>query len=948
MASFDARGAAQALKAAIARGDVDVGPLYGGTPGGARIGCPLHGGDGPNFELYDDGRWRCHSRCGSGGDVFDFVAVRDMNVVAGTPLRGNAFAEAVQRAFDLLAVDLEAYGCARSPVGPKGKGKGKPYPPAQDVSRLLAFAHELPCDGAAFEIGGRARPGVGTNAVAAGLDLCVVLGDDVKKHRPKWAARWPSGKLFALYDHAGALATVHLRPDDESKGKGKNPARYNPAAFLMNAPMRALVRGESKAEQDRAKLLGYETARDSARAGVLVTEGPPAWCTWSRWHAGPVGAVCGQEPSVEWMRRIPKHVPVLLDFDPDLVGFKYLQAALRGLVNHEDVRLSARMRWIVDRHEDAKRNPDAVASALEQARKAEPQLLDPDELADGPRLETAGFAPIGAEERVLLVDQGAAFGAKWTQQLRTNDEGKVVASEGNLLLALKHDERWLGVIGRDERSDQVMVLKKAPVPDMNAGSTFPREFRDEDASHIGAFYEHELGIEFKNAAIHRAIGAVASLNSFDRVREYLTRVGAAWDGKPRLDTWLVDALGAEDTPLVRAVGAKWMISGVARTFQPGCKADYVLVLEGDQGAGKSTCFAALCPESPLFTDAVPDLQREKAAAEIITSGVWICELPELDSTARADVSAVKAFLTRREEKFRPAYGRNVRTRPRRVIFGASTNEGSYLRDQTGNRRFWPVKVGATDVERLVADRDQLWAEAVVRYRRGETWYLDDPRLEREAKAEQEARREVDPWEPPIVSYLESWRDLAEQKAAAGGQLRVEHLPGDCLEKLEMSVAKTTLRDQRRVNAILRAVGWDRVQRRDGEKGKRRWAWEPTEAWLSSPDGDPSPGFGGMSPGQNGKPGDGKTLEIPGMSPASPGVTRSTRARDVSRDLVSTPNGHPPENSRDPLSESGDSGDAHETIEFSGERHQEPGDSAPPFDPDDDGWSDEKCAWEASP
>lgn len=839
---FDARGAAVALKAAITRGDVDVSSLYGGTPGGPRIPCPIHNGDSSSFEIYEDGRWRCHSRCGSGGDVFNFVAIRELGAIAGEPLRGAVFADAVRLTFELLGVDGEAYACARSPVGRGGK-KSKPFPPAGEVAQLLAFAHELPVTGETFAIGGRARPGIGTYATAAGLALCVVLGADTKKHRPKWATRWPAGMLFPLYDDRGALATVHLRPDDESKGKGKNPPRFNPCAFLMNEPMRALLRGESRDERDRARLLGYETARQRARDGVLLTEGPPAWGAWSRWHPAPVGAVTGQDPSRAWMQRLPRDVPILLDFDPDLVGLKYTAEALRGLARHDDVRVSARTRWIIDRADEAKRNPDALALALEEARKADPRLLDPDELVDGPRIETAGFEPLSPEERVDLMGQGSAFGAKWAQELRTNEEGKIVASEGNLILALKTDERWAGVIGRNERSDEITLLRRPPVEDLAKGH-YPREFRDEDASHVGAWYESELSLEFKNAAIHRAMSAVASLHPFDRVREYLGRVGNAWDETPRLDKWLVDYLGADDTPLNRATGAKWMISAVARTFKPGCKADYVLVFEGSQGAKKSSAFAALCPDSSLFTDAMPDLQREKAVAEIVTSGVWICELPELDSTARADVSAVKAFLTRREEKFRPAYGRSIRTQPRRVVFGASTNEGAYLRDQTGNRRFWPVGVRNTDLARLVADRDQLWGEAVTRYRQGEVWYLDDPALEQEAAAEQESRREVDPWEPPVVAHLETWRDTATRLTRAGSRCRIPTLPGDCMETLDLSTASTTVRDARRINAILRHLGWERVQRRDGPNKRRRWAWEPSPKWLFR-------GVSGVSPGDTG-------------------------------------------------------------------------------------------------
>ncbi len=905
--TFDARGAARALRAAIARGTVDVTSLYGGSRGGPRIPCPLHRGDSANFEVYEDGGWRCHSQCGTGGDVFHFVAIRDLSVTAGEKLRGEMFQRAVRATFEALGVDLDgSFALARdgSAPGQGGRAKNsKPYPPPREVARLLANAHEPPSSGEVFSLGGRARPGVGTYATVGGLGLCVLLGDDVRKLRPKWAERWPPGKLFALYDARGSLATVHLRPDDVVKGKAKNPAKFNPRAFLMNEPMRALCRGESKDERNRARLLGYETALQSARStGVLLVEGTPSWCAWSRWFAGPVGGFPGQEPTREWLARIPRDAPVYLDVDPDVTGLKYLSAALRELVQHEDVRISARTRWILDHAAQARREPDVVAAMLEAARQSDPRLLEPDELADGPRVDESWFSHVSVEERIEIIGEGSSFGAKWMLDLRRNKEDRVVASEGNLIVALKADERWLGVLGYNERSEQVTWLRKPPVPDL--AGPFPREIRDEDASHVGAWYEDQLGVEFKNATIHRALIAVATLSPFDRVREYLKRAGAAWDGQERLERWLPELLGADDTPLVQGIGAKWLISAVARTMQPGCKADYVLVLEGAQGIGKSTALAELCPDSEYFTDAMPELRSNKDVGELVSSGVWICEIAELDAIAKSESSSVKAFLTRRDDSFRPAYGRYFRRHPRRVVFCATTNDAQYLRDATGNRRYWPVLARKVDLVGLRAWRDQLWGEAVRRFQSGEAWHLSSE-LEAEVAEEQESRREVDPWEVPIGGYLETYRELAVRTIASGRRARFEQLPGQCLEKLDISVSKTTRRESRRICAVLRALGWERIQRRDGADGRRRWAWEPTNAWLyPNGRGDaPEGGEGGEGGGTAGAPGDrvagapgGVTTSVtttsPLLGPAEKAndsghvtaVTSVTRARAREKDI----------------------------------------------------------------
>ncbi len=834
-AGFDARSAAIALRAAVQHGQVSVAPIYGVEPG-SRAPCPIHGGDNPtSFEVYDDGGWRCHSQCQTGGDAVLFVAIRELGHVVGHPLRGEVFIKAVERTLDLLNVDASTFACARAAEPPRGKKKAKPYPPANEVSRLLAFAHDVVPTGDIFSLGGRPRPGIGTCAAVAGLALCVVLGPDTKKHRPKWAARWPDGKLFPLYDARGALASVQLRPDDPDKGKSKNPARYNSTAWLMNAPARALIGGESRSEKDRARLLGYANARESALTlGTIITEGVPAFCAWSRWHPGPVIGLPGQAPTAALMGRIPREGPVLIDVDPDLTGLDYLREILAGLVHHDDVRVSRRTRWIVEHAKDAAAAPDATAFALEQARKADPTLRDPDELADGPRVERHGFEPLAFEERVALIGRGEAVGRAWVAHLRTNAEGHVLATEGNLLAALQHDERWRGVLGYNERAERTTFLRNPPV-DGIAGP-FPREVRDEDAVFIGAWYETQLAIEFKNASIHRALLAQASTRRFDLVREYLGRVAASWDGTARIDSWLTRYFGAPDTDVVRTVGRKWLISAVARAMSPGCKADHVLVLEGEQGAGKSTGLKALCADEAWFCDNVPELRGNKDAGELITAGPWIVELAELDAIAKSESSAVKAFLTRTEDAFRPAYGRYLRRHPRRIVFCASTNDAAYLRDSTGNRRFWPVRVGDVDVAGVARVRDQLWGEAVHAYRAGEAWHIDDPDILRELAQEQESRREVDPWETPAAAYLESYRELALAARRRGGTpLRIADLPGRCLDSMDISASRTSRADGRRINAILRSLGWDRVQRRDGEDGRRRWAWEPLDRWFADDD-----------------------------------------------------------------------------------------------------------------
>jgi predicted P-loop ATPase len=180
-----------------------------------------------------------------------------------------------------------------------------------------------------------------------------------------------------------------------------------------------------------------------------------------------------------------------------------------------------------------------------------------------------------------------------------------------------------------------------------------------------------------------------------RVGRYLTHL--TWDEIPRIDQWLSTCLGADGNPeYLKAIGPRFLISAVARALRPGCKADQVLVLEGAQGIGKSTAVRVL--SEPWTTDSLPDLTSKEAAIQI--QGVWIVELAELTSMSRSDVEHIKAFMSRNEDRYRPHWGRSSETRPRRCVFIATTNLQGYLRDETGNRRFWPVRCRSIDLERL--------------------------------------------------------------------------------------------------------------------------------------------------------------------------------------------------------------------------------------------------------
>jgi predicted P-loop ATPase len=208
-------------------------------------------------------------------------------------------------------------------------------------------------------------------------------------------------------------------------------------------------------------------------------------------------------------------------------------------------------------------------------------------------------------------------------------------------------------------------------------------------------------------------------------------------------------LGAEVTQFVMTVGAKWMISAVARIYAPGSKADAALILEGPQGTGKSTALNILASEN-WFTDQIKEIGSKDTALSL--QGVLIVELGELSALTRAEVEDVKQWISQTFDRFRVPYGHYTHRFERQCVFAGTTNRDDYLRDETGGRRFWPIRTGTIDLDTLRRDRDQLWAEAVHRYRAGETWHLDAA-TEELARDEQEARLEQDAIQPKVEAAI---------------------------------------------------------------------------------------------------------------------------------------------------------------------------------------------------
>lgn len=336
----------------------------------------------------------------------------------------------------------------------------------------------------------------------------------------------------------------------------------------------------------------------------------------------------------------------------------------------------------------------------------------------------------------------------WISKLAVSPTtGMPAKTVDNVLVILENDPLLKNKLAFDEFANRGLVLGTLPWD----GRTERRQWTDIDDAGLRHYVERTYGITGKER-IFDATALCAHKNAINDVKEYLTVL--KWDGVKRLDTLLIDYLGAKDTPYTRAVIRKSLTAAVARVMTPGCKYDYMPIFTGPQGLGKSTFLALLGKR--WYSDSLTTFEG-KEASELI-QGVWINELGELNGLNKSETNAIKQFLSRREDIFRVPYGRRTSNYPRRCVFFGTTNDSEFLKDRTGNRRFWPVVVGVQPCTKNVFkdfedEVQQIWAEAYCCWQLGEQLYLTGA-AETEAKEQQEIHRESDPREGIIKEFVE--------------------------------------------------------------------------------------------------------------------------------------------------------------------------------------------------
>ena len=374
----------------------------------------------------------------------------------------------------------------------------------------------------------------------------------------------------------------------------------------------------------------------------------------------------------------------------------------------------------------------------------------------------------------------------------TDSKGNLHPNLYNAALFMNRRPELAGALAFDEFSNRRVLLRAIPGMPGPHPATEPVPLTDAHVSALLAFVQRHAMPKLTKAAMWDAIELVCAETTVHPVRSWLESL--RWDGLSRIDDWLCEYLGAvgyDDghQEYLRAVGRAWLISAVARVFRPGSKADAALILEGPQGIGKSSAAAILAGR--WFGDALPHLGTKDASTYL--QGLWIVELAELANMARAEVEVTTACLSRTEDRYRPAYGRLEVVVPRQCVFIGTTNADGYLRDQTGNRRFWPVRCGTIQRDKLEEDREQIWAEAVAMFRNGEPWWLD---AEAAGVASQQQEQRVDtddPWAGEVMRYAEM------RSSVCCAEIVAAMLP----EKRDRNKLASI-----RVAGILRASGWE--------------------------------------------------------------------------------------------------------------------------------------------
>ncbi len=382
-----------------------------------------------------------------------------------------------------------------------------------------------------------------------------------------------------------------------------------------------------------------------------------------------------------------------------------------------------------------------------------------------------------------------AISEDWKKGLYRDEDGRLKPARENIYLILSRHPDWKGVIAFNEFTNEVLKLKAPPFLNGCVGP-----WSEEDNSRLGLWLAETKGVRMlirSLTTLQEAVNLVAHNNAIHPVKDYLDSL--TWDGQDRIDHFFIDFFGTKDSPYERLAARFFFLSLVYRIYEPGCKQDYMIILEGLQGESKSSALEALA--APWFSDTALDLSSKEAYIGI--QGVWLQEIGELDSFNKSEINTIKRFTTSKTDKYRAPYDKITKKHPRQTVFAGTTNEDEYLRDPTGNRRFWPLLVLLVNLQGIIANRDQLFAEAVARYKKQERYYPTKEEEEKYFVPEQVEREINDPWYYIIKNWVSK-------------ETTPKYTIADILINcLRYSASQITAggSESKRIGGIMRKLGW---------------------------------------------------------------------------------------------------------------------------------------------
>lgn len=565
--------------------------------------------------------------------------------------------------------------------------------------------------------------------------------------------------------------------------------------------IRKIAQNAMRWEQGRPKVNGNAAARDTQRDVRLQPPGVNA-------------ALHASAPSVDPVQEASPEAEPEIDYE------SYLEAEIVRIIAAKDVFQCYKKPFM---ELCARAGHDLAFTARERLRHAYPN-------PGGLVLKgVPGAWDVRYKEEVdklaslAEVKSTPTTQTSWQRSLILTDKGKQAPCYENAALHAENSPDWMGVLGYNEFTAGHVVLESGPYP---ITAKPGEEIEDHFDTEITRWFERR-GLLVKPEIARRTVDRMARLNAFHPVRDYLNRL-PPWDGNRRIGSWLIDYCRVSPTILndndeavpnifAMEAGARFLISAIARIFQPGCKADHVLMLEGKTGIGKSTTVQILAGEE-YFTDQLSDLGSKDASMQV--RGIWIVEIAELHALSKSDRENAKKFVSQQFERFRLPYGKRLTKFQRQCVFIGTTENSEWNTDERGARRFWPVLCeGNIDLTGVKRDRDQLWAEALDRYRRKDKWYIYKPEAILAAQEVQASRYAMDVWHDKAIQNAEKISLLDSHRSAS--------IP----EILTALGVDTNRQDQiaaNRIGRCLRFAKWERKQIREGKVRTWRWFAPPPE------------------------------------------------------------------------------------------------------------------------